>query len=71
MSKLKYMERKNWSDIKNLESVDGKFKDGSNFRLIKNIVTGEIEIFLDQNDLSNCQQVDFTPVIISNGFYNN
>ena len=46
------ISRDSWGDIKNLEMVNGKFKDGREYRILKCNITGKIEIFLDCEDFS-------------------
>lgn len=63
------MNRTDWSSIKNIETISGKFKDGKEYRLFKDPVTGLIELIVDHKDLRNQNMTDkFQPVIVVSGF---
>mgnify|MGYP006444098547 CR=1 FL=1 len=61
-----------------IESVNGKFSDGREFRLLKDLETGQIELILDHSDLQNQNQgvkserkIDqkFQAYVLVEGFY--
>lgn len=52
-----------------LEVTEIKTKNGKNIRVIYNELDNSVRMILDHTILKDCKQIDFTPMIEVEGFY--